>query len=259
MDGDFSKVDVAYSKLKVLVTQYDLVPERHLRILPGEHLHIDELSDRVRASATPVRQALERLHGDGLIDCIPKRGFFSKVPDAGELQDLNEFALLVLDHSIVAASSDLSAAAPLEPDTSVVTMPPVPDSAAGPTPSAIAVEGVFERIARLSRNGQMLRMIRNFNDRSRYLRCLALSQCPDPAAHVREAVSLVDLIRRGEIDSARSRLHAFMTREVKHLPEVIRFARSRWADAEAGRSDSVLGETTKRQKAVSLAARHRRV
>jgi DNA-binding GntR family transcriptional regulator len=242
MDGDSSKVDVAYSKLKVLVTQYDLVSERHLRILPGEHLHIDELSDRVRASATPVRQALERLQGEGLIDCVPKRGFFSKVPDAGELHDLYEFALLVLDRSIT-ASRDLSARAELEPDTPVVTMPTAPHSAADARPLAIVVEGVFERIARLSRNGQMLRMIRNFNDRSRYMRCLALAQSPDAAAHVREAVALVDLIRKGEIDLARESLHASMTRRMKHLPEVIRCARSRWADAEAERSESLLGSS----------------
>jgi DNA-binding GntR family transcriptional regulator len=103
MDGDFRKVDVAHAKLKNLVTRYDLVGERQLRILPGDHLQIDDLSDRVRVSATPVRQALERLHGEGLIDCIPKRGFFAKVPDATELQELYEFALLVLDQSILAA------------------------------------------------------------------------------------------------------------------------------------------------------------
>jgi hypothetical protein len=35
-----------------------------------------------------------------LIGSIPKRGFFSKIPDASELQDLHEFALLVLAQSI---------------------------------------------------------------------------------------------------------------------------------------------------------------
>jgi DNA-binding GntR family transcriptional regulator len=61
LDSDVSKVDNAYSKLKELVIHCDLVPDRNVRILPSEHLHIDELSDRVRASATPVLQALERL------------------------------------------------------------------------------------------------------------------------------------------------------------------------------------------------------
>jgi len=230
MDSDVSKVDVAHAKLKKLVTRYDLVAERSQRIFPGEHLHIDDLSDRVRVSATPVRQALERLHGEGLIDCIPKRGFFAKVPDAAELQELYEFALLVLDRSILAAR-DFSGMDRLEPDFGG----PVPAvSAEDHQRNAIFIEAVSERIVRLSSNGQMLRMIRNFHDRSHYVRCLSLAHCPDAPPHLEEIVDLIDLLRTGQIGPARAALHAKMTHEIRHLPEVIRHGRTRWAEPLGG-------------------------
>src|SRR5438034_1276718 len=53
-----------------------------------------------KRAVDPARPALERLQGEGLIDSIPNRGFFSKVPDASELQELYEFARLVLEHNI---------------------------------------------------------------------------------------------------------------------------------------------------------------
>jgi DNA-binding GntR family transcriptional regulator len=229
MDIDSSsKVDVAYAKLKELVTHYDLVAERNMRILPGQHLNIDELSDRVRASATPVRQALERLHGAGLIDCIPKRGFFAKVPDATELQELYEFAELVLDRSILAAR-DSSAVDSLQPDLGA-TAPASAHSVESLQRNAAVIEDVLERIARLSRNEQMLRMIRNFHDRSHYVRCLSLACSPDPSLNREEIVGLVDLIRAGQIGPARATLRGRMALVVSGLPEVIRRARSRWAE-----------------------------
>ncbi|MGY3450543.1 GntR family transcriptional regulator [Bradyrhizobium sp. USDA 4353] len=234
MDGELSKVDVAHAKLKILVTRYDLVSsERHLCVLPGQHLNIDELSDRVGASATPVRQALERLHGEGLIESVPKRGFFAKTPDATELQELYEFALLVLDRSLLKAQ-EMSTAGDLELDVRSA-----PGSwASDHQHNARFIEAVSERIVRHSRNGQMLRMIRNFHDRSHYVRCLALAHCPDVSTHFREISGLVDRLHAGQIDPARAILHAQMTHEITHLPEILRHARGRWAElaGDAGES-----------------------
>jgi DNA-binding GntR family transcriptional regulator len=231
MDIDVSKVDNAYLKLKELVVHYDLVPDRNIRILPGEHLHIDDLADRVKASATPVRQALERLQGEGLIDSIPKRGFFSKVPDASELQDLYEFARLVLEHNI-RRPLDQSAVDSLGRGLKKVEAVPHGHSATKCVKhQAIVIESVLEQIAQLSKNEQMHRMIRNFNDRSRYVRCLCLMRSSDPNARVRESLALVNSIRNHDVEGACARLEAQMIRKINNLPELVRDARSRWADA----------------------------
>jgi DNA-binding GntR family transcriptional regulator len=232
-DGDISKVDTAYSKVKDLVIHYDLVPDSNIRILPGEHLHIDDLSDRVKASATPVRQALERLQGEGLIDSIPKRGFFSKVPKASELQDLYEFARLVLEHNI-RTPLDPSAVARLGRGLMKVEAVPAMHSATKCVKHhAMTIESVFEQIAQMSRNEQMLRMIRNFNDRSRYVRCLCILRSADPGTEVRECLELIELIRNQDLKGASASLEAHMRRTIVDLPELIRDARSRWATAVA--------------------------
>jgi len=232
-DGDISKVDTAYTKLKDLVIHYDLVPDSKLRIMPGEHLHIDDLSDRVKASATPVRQALERLQGEGLIDSIPKRGFFSKVPNASELQDLYEFAGLVLEYNIK-TPFDASAIAGLGRGLMKVEAVPANHSATKCVKHhAIAIESVFEQITLMSRNEQMLRMIKNFNDRSRYVRCLCMLRCADPSTEVRECLELIELVRNADLTGACAKMQAHMRRTIVDLPELIREARSRWAIAVA--------------------------
>lgn len=228
-DGDISKVDTAYTELKELVIHYDLVPDSKIRILPGEHLHIDDLSDRVKASATPVRQALERLQGEGLIDSIPKRGFFSKVPNASELQDLYEFARLVLEYNI-RTPFDASSVTRLGRGLMKVEAVAENHSATKCVKHhAIAIESVFEQITQMSRNEQMLRMIKNFNDRSRYVRCLCMLRSGDPASEVRECLEFVDLVRNQDLTGACASLQAHMRRTIADLPDLIREARSRWA------------------------------
>jgi len=232
-DGDISKVDTAYTKLKDLVIHYDLVPDSKIRILPGEHLHIDDLADRVKASATPVRQALERLQGEGLIDSVPKRGFFSKVPNASELQDLYEFARLVLEYNIT-TPFDASSITRLGRGLMKVEAVPANHSATKCVKHhAMAIESVFEQITQMSRNEQMLRMIRNFNDRSRYVRCLCLLRSADPGNAVRECLELIELVRNDDLKGACASLQEHMRRTIVDMPELIREARSRWAVAVA--------------------------
>jgi DNA-binding GntR family transcriptional regulator len=230
MDADASKVDSAYSKLKDLVTQFDLEIDRNLRVMPGEHLHIIELSDRLKTSATPVRQALERLRGEGLIDIIPKRGFFARFPDASEQQDLYEFALLVVGNNIK-RPIDQSAISGFGPGPIEVEQTDVGSATKCIKHQAMIIENTFERIARSSRNRQMHRMIRNFNDRSRYVRCLSLTLSSDPQARVRENLAILELLRNGEIDGAGASLERQMMREINELPQLLRHAQSRWAES----------------------------
>jgi len=98
---------------------------------------------------------------------------------------------------------------------------------------AIAIESVFEQITQMSRNEQMLRMIQNFNDRSRYVRCLCILRSADPGTEVRECLELIDLVRNQDPKGACVSLEAHMRRAIVDLPELIREARSRWAIAVA--------------------------
>ncbi|HWP35755.1 MAG TPA: GntR family transcriptional regulator [Thermodesulfobacteriota bacterium] len=62
-------------------------------ILPGQKLHLQELSDRLEVSRTPVREALSRLVQEDYASLIPNRGYFVKeisIEEAEELYDVRE-------------------------------------------------------------------------------------------------------------------------------------------------------------------------
>ncbi|QYJ14253.1 HTH-type transcriptional regulator LutR [Rubrobacter xylanophilus DSM 9941] len=68
-----SVVDLAYRRIRDLVLSGELAP--------GARLGQVELAERFGISRTPVREALRRLAGEGLVDQISNRGF--RVADLG--------------------------------------------------------------------------------------------------------------------------------------------------------------------------------
>jgi DNA-binding GntR family transcriptional regulator len=73
----------ALSALSVEVGQLNVRVYEALRaeiikgtLAPGQRLAIRTLADHLQVSATPVRDAVRRLEGDGLVDIIPRRGTF---------------------------------------------------------------------------------------------------------------------------------------------------------------------------------------
>lgn len=72
--------DRVYASIKELVINYD--------IRPGHQIPIEELSNSLHVSVTPVREALNRLLNDGFITRRSARGFYNREIDIDELTDL---------------------------------------------------------------------------------------------------------------------------------------------------------------------------
>lgn len=62
---------------------------------PGELLPEDALTDATGASRTPVREALMRLQGDGLVKIVPRKGARIQEMNAEELAELVEARILL--------------------------------------------------------------------------------------------------------------------------------------------------------------------
>jgi GntR family transcriptional regulator, carbon starvation induced regulator len=82
-------------------TRSDWVEERlRLAILqgelgPGQRLHANDLARRWDVSATPLREAFQRLASDGLVELSPQRGARVTAPSVVEAAQIYELRLLL--------------------------------------------------------------------------------------------------------------------------------------------------------------------
>ena len=60
------------------------------RLAPGERISPEELADRLKISKMPIKEAIERLSGDGLLDVQSRRGTFVTRLDPTELAETFE-------------------------------------------------------------------------------------------------------------------------------------------------------------------------
>jgi DNA-binding GntR family transcriptional regulator len=81
------------------------------RIPPGEKLTEEGLSSTLGVSRTPVREALQRLAADGIIDFYPRRGAFAREISPGDIDELFELRQCLEVHAARQALRNLNAQA----------------------------------------------------------------------------------------------------------------------------------------------------
>ncbi|WP_238528252.1 GntR family transcriptional regulator [Acetonema longum] len=80
-------VDVAYKALKKDITEKVL--------LPGQKVIIRELHERYGISETPIKQALNRLITEGLVESIPRRGVKVRELKWEDIEELFDIRLMI--------------------------------------------------------------------------------------------------------------------------------------------------------------------
>jgi DNA-binding GntR family transcriptional regulator len=60
---------------------------------PGSRIAATDLADELRLSSTPVREALSRLAGEGLLEDRRGQGYFVRLPNALDIADLYRLSL----------------------------------------------------------------------------------------------------------------------------------------------------------------------
>jgi DNA-binding GntR family transcriptional regulator len=58
------------------------------QLVPGEFVRLERVAAATGVSTTPVREALLTLHGEGLVELVPRRGFVVLPISPGHLRDL---------------------------------------------------------------------------------------------------------------------------------------------------------------------------
>jgi DNA-binding GntR family transcriptional regulator len=162
VNGTRGKSEAVYQELKDLVKNY--------RFGPGEPICIFALSERLAVSITPIREALARLHSEALVEAVPNRGFFVPPLDEDELSQLYEVGQIVLRHCLLNAEKRKQNLDNIKKHLSTIvdSMPQLPSSQM----KATVIEQLYEQIAKLEGNSILGAMVRNFNDRTHYLRVI---------------------------------------------------------------------------------------
>jgi DNA-binding GntR family transcriptional regulator len=162
-----------YNELKGMVMAY--------RFRPGEQLPIGELADRLGVSSTPIREALIRLQAESLLEPMPRRGFFARTLSTKEMIDLYSCSAMMLKQALLDGKHAVNvrilenfypsvlATAPALAASDTETM-----DEARVQQCADHVEQAYQMIASFSRNDVMLSTIRNFIDRTHYVRLIDL-------------------------------------------------------------------------------------
>lgn len=146
MSAKGSVVESIYAAIKTEVSSGDL--------MPGHRVDIADLCARFRVSKSPIRNILNRLVGEALLETHAHDGFFRPWLTEQSLRDLYRWSQEILLLAIDRAGARLDAAA----------------TAAQPTDMTDATERLFEELARQGGNAEYVRAMADVNARLRPIR-----------------------------------------------------------------------------------------
>lgn len=72
----------------------------HKKLIPGQKIMVRELSERYNISVTPIKQALNRLVSEGIVETIPRRGMILRSLSVKDIQDTVQVRLLIEQYSV---------------------------------------------------------------------------------------------------------------------------------------------------------------
>jgi DNA-binding GntR family transcriptional regulator len=139
------------------------------RFKPNERINEVELAARLSVSRSPIREALQRLVTEGLITFQTNRGFFCRGFDVEEIVNLSDVRVLLEERSVSLATQR----ATNEQLASLVEWWRITAARADSLSSAdlTAKDEEFHiRIANLSGNPELARMIEGINTRIHFVR-----------------------------------------------------------------------------------------
>ncbi len=197
------------------------------RLKPGQKLTEAQLSADFKVSRTPVREALQRLVREGLIQALPREGYFVKAFDLDEIDRYYEvrIALETLGVELAAGVMRPEVLAGLE----AVWSKPLAAIDQVDADLMVRMDETFhETVAAESGNPVLLRFLREVNERIRIIRRLDFTQ-PGPVwktyedhaailAHIKagDAAGAVTRMRR-HIEESRERTRALATERLARI------------------------------------------
>ncbi|WP_227014494.1 MULTISPECIES: GntR family transcriptional regulator [Nocardiopsis] len=184
---------------------YALISEEVLSGRTGPRTRLGEvrLAERFGVSRTPVREALARLHSDGLVE-RRENGFYATVPNLAELRDLYELRVTLELRGIARATEDPGVrhdpailAVELERWRGLRADPPPPD------PSFVLLDEEYHAaLSRASGNGALTESLVSVNRRIRRVRMYDFLTEDRITSTIDEHIGIAEHLVAGELDAA---------------------------------------------------------
>lgn len=205
MTKNSSRSDGIYRQVKEMAARFDFKPD--------ERINESELSVRLSVSRTPLREALNRLASEGFLTYRSGKGFFCRSLNPLEIRNLYE-ARAAIESEAVRLATERASDAALD-ELSIF----IKDARATYRPGTSSVELVRQdqdfhlRIAQLSGNAELMKLLENINARIHYIRLIDLQtmseqcggQALDNLSHERIVTAMRD--RNPEDASRQVRVH----------------------------------------------------
>ena len=191
-----SRGDRAYRALKTRL----LTGEFPINVRLGE----ERLASMIGVSRTPIREALKRLHSEGLVAAHFDGGYQPVVPDVTVMRHLYEvragLELQALQRpGRMGTRHDPAIIEPLRDAWRRLSLGPVPE----PDPSFVLLDESFHiTLAQAAANDVAVDFLRQVNERIRLVRMHDFLQQPRIEATIAEHLNLVELVLVGDIVAA---------------------------------------------------------
>ena len=201
------RVEALYSRIKEMTVDF--------QIRPGERINEGALARDLQASRTPLREALNRLVTERLIEFRPSKGFFCRDLDAGSIFELYELREII-EESAVRRACERGADTEIQSLKSALFDKGLDYQGKTVREVTDQDESFHLGIARLSRNEELVHQLERINERIRFIRWI------DMAAHVAKTRNEHKLIMQAVEDRDADRAAAIMRSHIeKRVDQIV--------------------------------------
>ena len=145
-----------------------------LRLLPGQLLVEPELAAAIGMSRTPVREALQRLRFEGLVESVPPRGFVVSVPTVEAMREVYE-VIAGIERQAVTLAVRRAAPADLEDLAAAIAIQEAVLERGDVAAWVQADRRFHERLRRAAGNQRLIELMRLFDGQLHRARLATLS------------------------------------------------------------------------------------
>jgi DNA-binding GntR family transcriptional regulator len=194
-----SLADQAYEAIKRRIFDFEL--------MPGDRLSESELAEQIDVSRTPLRQALQRLQHEGLVEAIPKVGWLIPPLDFDTFDELYDFRVLIECYAVRALCNSAREREVLQPLARIWKVPAT-ERLTDPIEVGALDEAFHLHLVRSIGNRQMLRSYREITQRMRIIRRLDFYKPDRVSATYDEHAKILTAVQKRRDDEAQRLLRA---------------------------------------------------